>query len=74
MNDHEQKQTVNHSKGLPALLPVLNPLQDRERERIKKRLSGFLKPQAVFALVCEVLRLVLFELEISHLHNCSYIS
>jgi hypothetical protein len=37
-------------------------------------LSGFLKPQAVFALVCEVLRLVLFELEISHLHNCSYIS
>ena len=45
---HGEQDAADHTEGLPSLLSVLNALRERHLRRIRKRLGGFFKADAVF--------------------------
>ena len=66
VGDDEQEDTAHHAEGLPALFPFGDSLGNGEMEGVLKDLGGFLKGEAVLALVSKVLGLIPFEADVGH--------
>jgi hypothetical protein len=68
---HDQEQEAagiapDQSKGEPSLLTVHNAITDHDVQGIEEYPRGFLKTDAVLALVGEVLSLIPFEPNLWH--------
>ena len=63
---HHEQPVANLAVSLPALLPVLDAIFQRHKERISKHFAGILEADAVFAPIGEILGLVPLEPDTLH--------
>ncbi len=73
MNHDNNNNILDRSNGMPALLPIADPLGKRNASRIiEDKLSGF-EIDAKFSLVAPILSLIPFKSNHVYLHYRKYI-
>ncbi len=53
VRDQKHRHPVHHAKGLPTLLPLLDPVLHHQMQRITENMGGNLKPDTVMFLLIE---------------------
>jgi hypothetical protein len=72
MNHDNHNNIHNRSDGMPAFLPIADPLDKRNAARILEDEPGSFEIDAMFFLVAPILGFILFKSNHVYLHSRKY--